>query len=187
MEYRIGQIVPHIRPRGITGAPLGKPVWHALVVPPGKEGAARAMLEVHGVHAQYPTREVKHKRRGKQIVRKLPVITQVVYAQFKHAPQWDVLKRRRIITGVYGRGDWPIEIPYGVVRAVMGLPTVAEELARQRAEMARVREGDRATILTGPLEGMVVDIEKVEHGRAWFSSLTGVKGETSTDRLERNI
>lgn len=122
------------------------------------------MLRAHDIHAQFPIREKRYHQRGKAVVRKLPVITQVVYAQFKAAPQWDILKRRRLITGVYGRNAVPIAIPYDVIRAVMGLPTVAEELEAARRELLRVREGDRAEITLGPLSGLVVDVREVMRG-----------------------
>lgn len=187
MTYHIGQVMPYTAPRGFTGAELPKPVWHALTVPPGREAATRDMLGHHGIHAQYPVRETKHFRRGKKIVRKLPVVTQVVYAQFRGAPQWDVLKSRRLITGVYSSNGTPISIPYDVVRAVMGLPTVAEELEEARREMARVRQGDKAEITRGPLAGFLVDVERVAHGRAWFSTIAGLKGEAQVQDLERKV
>lgn len=185
MTYHIGQIIPYTPPRGLTGPELDKPVWHALIVPPGREAATRDMLGLNGIHAQYPVREKRYHVRGKGITRKLPVITQVVYAQFKAAPQWDILKRRRLITGVYGYGDRPIAIPYDVVRAVMGLPTVAEELEQARRDMLRVREGDKAEIAEGPLAGFVVDVTKVSGGRAWFETMTGLRAEASLSSLVR--
>lgn len=187
MEYKIGQLVPLEYQRGITGAPLPRPVWYALTVPGGKEAAARDMLALRGVHAQFPVRETKYRQRGKQIVRKLPIITRVIYAQFHDAPNWDVLKQRRLITGVYGYGDKPIAIDYNIIRSIMGLPTVEEELAAARRELLRVREGDSATIAQGPLAGFVVNIDKVAGGMAWFTTLAGIKGSAATDTLERNI
>lgn len=185
MQYRKGQVVPFEYKRGLTGAPLPRPVWYALTVPGGKEAAARDMLGLRGIHAQFPTREVKYRQRGKQIVRKFPIITRVIYAQFHDAPNWDVLKQRRLITGVYGYGDRPMPIPYDVVRAVMGLPTVQEELEAARREMLRVRDGDKATISSGPLAGFVVNVDEVKDGIAWFETMTGIKGSAKVNTLER--
>ena len=184
-EWFIGQVLPYEPPRDIIGADLPEPAWYALTVPPQREAAARDMLTLRGVHAQFPVREVTHAKRGKKIVRKLPIISRVVYAQFKAAPQWDVLKARKLITGVYGYDDQPMKIPYDVVRAVMGLPTVAEELEAARRELLRVREGDKAEICDGPLSGFVVDIRKVSHGRVWFETLTGIKGEADVSGVIR--
>lgn len=184
-EYKIGQIVPYIPPRGIAGKPLPSAVWHALTVPGGREAAARDMLGCLGVHAEFPVRERKYQQRGKSIVRKLPIITRVIYAQFKAEPQWDILKQRKLITGVYGIGERPLVIPYNVVRSVMGLPTVEEELEQARRELLMAREGEQATILDGPLSGFVVDVEKVAGGMAWFSTLAGIKGSAAITSLER--
>lgn len=186
MTYQIGQIVPHAKPRGLTGAELSSCVWHAITVPGGKERAASEMLKSNGVHAQYPTRDVTYRQRGRKIVRKLPIITRVIYARFCHAPQWDVMKDRRLITGVYSRDGWPIEIPYDVVRAVMGLPTVAEELEQARREMLQPKAGHKARVLDGPMAGFLVDVRKVRHGRVWFETVTGIKGETDISKLVRD-
>ena len=114
------------------------------------------MLECRGVHAQFPTRDVRHKLRDKMITRKLPMISRVIYAQFRAAPQWDVMKSRLINTGVYCHGTTPIEIPYNVVRAVMGLPTIAEELEAARRDMLRVTDGCKAELMVGPMAGFFV-------------------------------
>lgn len=184
--FYIGQILPYEKPRGITHGPEIKPVWYGLTVPPQKEKAARMMLEANGVHAEYPTREVRHFRRGKAVVRKLPVVSRVVYAQFRQPPQWDVLKERKLITGVYG-GSRPYAVPYDVVRAVMGLPTVAEELEAARREMLKVREGDEARICDGPLADFIVNVTSVKHGRVWFETMTGIKGDAPESSLERRV
>lgn len=184
-KYEIGRTYPLDFGRDIIGPRLAVPVWHALIVPPMKERAAAEMLKQKGVHAFFPERERKYHRRGKSFVRKFPEITQIVYAKFRHAPNWDVLRQRRLITGVFSRGDTPINIPSDVIRAVQGLPTVAEELAAARAEMLRVRGGDKATITAGPLSGFMVDVSRVEQGRAWFETMTGIKGEMDTAKLER--
>jgi transcription antitermination factor NusG len=187
MTYYIGQVLPIDRKRGLTGDPLDAPEWYALTVHGGKESAARDMLKANGIHAQYPVREVKYRQRGKAMIRKLPIITRVIYAQFCRQPQWDVLKARRLITGVYGIGETPLVIPYDVIRAVMGLPTVEEELEAARREMLRVRDGDKAEITTGPLAGFVVDVNRVADGVAWFTTVAGIKGTARIDTLERRM
>jgi len=183
-HYKVGESVPLDYPRGITGAPMPT-AWYALRVPPQKERAVREFLKQKGVHACYPERGKVVQIRGKRHERKFPVITQIVYAKFRHQPQWDVLKARRIITGVFSYDDRPIRIPGDIVRAVMGLPTRAEELEAARQELLRVREGERAEIVEGPLSGFLVDVRKVQDGRVWFETLTGIKGEAATSAMKR--
>ena len=186
MTYHIGQTLPLDASHAITGAPIAK-VWFALRVPPQKERACREYLKARGIHACYPERDSTHRRRGKKIVRTLPIISQIVYAKFEAEPRWHILKARRIITGVFARDSIPIEIPGDVIRNVMGLPTVEEELEAARRDMLRVRPGDRATIKGGPLDGVLVDVEAVAHGRVWFATLTGVKGSGAEGSMERQV
>ena len=184
-DCKIGDRVPFTASRSITGTALPSPVWHALVVPPGKENAASKMLGENGVHAIYPTRESRYRSRGKAIVRKLPIITRVVYARFNAEPQWDVMKARRLITGVYSHGDRPIAIPYPVIRAIEGLPVHLAQLEAAQEAMLRVTEGDRAEIVGGPMSGFCVDVTRVADGRVWFSTVAGVRGEVSVAKVKK--
>lgn len=187
MTYHIGQRIPLDYTRSIIGSEMACPQWFALCTPPQKERAVREALRIRGIHACYPEREVSYIVRGKRHQRKFPIITRVVYAKFRRQPQWDVLKARKLITGVFGHGETPIVIPSDVIRGVMGLPTKAEELEAARRELLRVREGDRATLASGPLSGLLVDVTTVAEGRVWFETLTGMKGETTMDSVERVI
>lgn len=187
MTYHIGQKTPLEGRYNITGGKLDSPVWYAMLVPPQKEHAARNMLRAKGIHAVYPENEVSYSVRGRKVSRKLPVVTRIVYAKFTHAPQWHALKARRLITGVFSWGDRPIPIPSDVIRAIMGLPTEAERLEEARREMLRVKDGDRARLIGGPLDGLVVNISEVKEGRAWFDTLTGVKGSAEVGKMERVV
>ncbi len=92
-------------------------------------------------------------KNGQRVERLKPVIPGLIYAKFRAAPMWHVLKERGIITGVVCRDQTPIILPPDIIRRVMGLPTEAERLAAAKAELLRVREGDKARILSGPLAG----------------------------------
>jgi transcriptional antiterminator NusG len=186
-EYKIGQIVPFEYQRTIVGEPLDKPTWFALNTPPQREHIAREMLKAKGIHACYPERERTWTIRGKHVTRKYPVVSQIVYAKFKHQPHWDVLKRRRIITGVVSWGTVPIAIPKDTIAAVMGLPTEAEKIEQARRELLMVREAEQAVITEGPFAGAVVDVRTIKGGIAWFEMLTGVKGSARVDTLERYV
>lgn len=185
MKYEFGETYPLDYSRGITGQRLNRPRWYALTVPSTKERAVTEYLKQKGVHSTYPEREKSWVIRGKRYRRKYPVISGIVYAKFRHNPQWDILKARRLITGVFSYDGTPIELPGDIVRAVMGLPTRAEELQAAQDELKRIREGDRAEIISGPLDGLLVDVRKVEHGRVWFETLTGIKGEMESKQMER--
>jgi len=187
VTYEFGKTYPLDYTRGVVGSKMDSPRWYALTVPSTKERAVTEYLKQKGVHSCYPEREKSWVIRGKRHRRKYPVISGIVYAKFRHEPQWDILKARRLITGVFAYRGTPIALPGDIVRAVMGLPSRAEELQAAQDELKRVREGDRAEIVSGPLDGLLVDVSKVEFGRAWFETLTGIKGEMAVKDLERKI
>ena len=185
MSYEYGKMYTYTPPRGIVGQKI-EPVWHALVVPPQKERATREYLRAQGIYAFYPSQLSSRTIRGKKITRERPMITQHVYARFTHTPQWDVLKeQRRVITGVYSIASVPIAIPSDVIRRLQGLTVEAERLREARAELLRVRAGDKAAIKGGPLAGFLVDVRTVSHGVAFFEFLTGGKGSAEVGSLER--
>lgn len=185
MNLRIGDVVPLDYPRTIEGELMASPVWFALTVPANKENAAKQHLKRKGIHSCYPEREVAYRSRGKRHKRTMPVIARVVYAKFHREPQWDVMKARKLITGVYCYENRPIAIPGDVISQVMGLPTEAEKLEAARREMLRVREGDAAEILDGPMADMVVNVTAVRDGRVWWETLTGIRGTSSSGGLVR--
>lgn len=185
-EWKRGDIVPLENLRGIVGHEIC-PTWHALKVPPMRERKTVDYLKERGVHSCYPTRDKVYRLRGKSIKRQYPIITQIVYAKFRRAPQWDILKARKLITGVFSYGDRPIVIPKDIIAGVMGLPTEAERLEQARRELMRVREGDKASLIGGPLSGAVVDVTRVSEGRIWFETLTGIKGSADPAAMERKL
>lgn len=184
-ELNIGDVVPLTAKRGIVGSPLASPRWHALRVAPLKERASRETLKANGIHCFYPTEERMRVQRGKRITWDHPQVTQIIYARFKHQPQWDVLRDRKIITGVFCIGTTPIILPSDVIRQVQGLPTRAEELRQAREALMRISEGDRAEVLDGPLAGLVVDVTRTNDGRVWWQTIAGIKGQIDRDGLRK--
>jgi hypothetical protein len=189
-QIAVGDVVSWEKPRGIVGDRLDKPRWHALRVAPGAEKSRIAMLRADGVFAFCPMEERERFERGKKIVTEHPTVTQIVYAKFQHLPQWDVLKARRIITGVFCYGTRPIDLPADVIRAVQGLPTRAEEMAAAKAEMMaqmyQVERGDVAVFEGGPLDGLSVDVLDVRNGRVWWQMIgTGMKGDCTVGRVRK--
>lgn len=165
--------------RGILGSELLSPIWHALLVPPRKERSTREILREAGQFAFFNERETVRHRFGRKTVFKRPIVPRLVYARFKRAPQFDVMKARGIITGVFSRGGVPICLPRGIVRAIHGLSVAYEELEAAKAELAALKPGDRAEIIEGPLAGVLVDVDRVKDGRVWWSTAIGLKGEVA--------
>ncbi len=181
-SLRVGAVLPVEGRWRITGQPLDTPEWYALRV--RGESKAKAKLEFAEVEVAYPVeRDIRFKN-GQRVERLKPVIPGLIYAKFRAAPMWHVLKERGIITGVVCRDQTPIILPPDIIRRVMGLPTEAERLAAAKAELLRVREGDKARILSGPLAGMVVDVRSMRGSRVWWAA-GFVKGEAEINGIER--
>lgn len=187
-SYRIGQTFPAATIRGIVSGPEMTPVWHALIVAPQRERATRDYLRNRDIFAFYPCEEVSRVVRGKRITKERPLVTQHVYAQFRAQPQWDVMQRvHRLITGVYSRYGVPVEIHRDVIRHLQGMTVEADRLKAAKAEMMRVREGDRAQITAGPLAGFMVDVESIWGADAWVSGLMGHKMRVALSSLAREV
>jgi hypothetical protein len=186
MTYQIGQCVPLDYARTITGTACD-PVWHCLVIRSGTERSSRERFRALGVHSFYPSQGIVRHLRGRKIETERPIVTGQLYAKFRAAPQWDVMKeQRRMILGVYAIQGRPIIIPPDIIRHLQGLTVEAERLAEARADMLRVRAGDRATINAGPLKGFMVEVDSITGGDAWFRFLTGGKGNAALQNLDRD-
>jgi len=185
MHYRIGQTHPVEGRRGITNETPITPTWYCLFCPPQKEIATRGHLRAHGVYAFFPSREKRWTVRGRTYRRELPEVTGYVFAQFKYEPQWDVMKEtRRLITGVLG-GSFPYPIATEVIRHMQGLTVEAQKLEEARREMLRVREGDKARIVSGPLAGFIVDVRSVNGKEAQVEGPLSGRMTASIATLER--
>lgn len=188
MTYHIGQIYPPATTRRIVTGPETAPVWYCLKVPPMKERAAREFLRIRDIYAFYPSEEKHRIVAGRKRTYEHPIITGHVYAQFRQQPQWDVLKRvYRLITGVYSNGEKPIAIPRDVIHHLQGLPTDAELLKAAQEELLRIRAGDVAEIVEGPLAGFCVNVVGTAEGEAFFEFVTGGKGRASLASLRRRV
>ena len=188
MTYHIGQIHPPANPPRITTGPEIPPVWHCLIVPPQKERAAREFLRKRDIFAFFPSEETTRTVAGKRHIIEKPMITQHVYAQFRQQPQWDVLKRvHRLITGVYCMSGIPIAIPRDVIRHLQGMTVEVERLRAAQEELMRVRAGDVAEIVTGPLAGFSVNVVGIVDGEAMFEFWTGGRGRASLKSLQRKV
>jgi len=190
IDLKVGDTVPLDYKRGITGRKLDKPVWHPLRVAPGKELAATGILKRHhGIEAFVPTEDRQRTVRGQRITRTFPQVTQIVYAKFHYAPNWDVMRERRIITGVFCTGCKPIILTPDTIRIVRGLPTKAEELAAAREELLRVNAGERVRLVSGPFEGMEVDVTQAADRKVWWAVTLAngmpLKGEVSRDDVSK--
>ena len=189
LHLRKGDIIRSTGPvRGITGQPLDAPRWYALRVAPGREAKTLTKLGKDVADACYPTEERHRFVKGKKVTTKHPAITQFIYAKFTHAPQWDVLKARNIITGVISTDCRPIILHPDTIRAIMGLPTEAERLAAEREERMRIYPGEKVELVNGLVAGFFVDVTASKDGRIFWEYLTGagtIKGESKREDVRK--
>lgn len=138
-----------------------------------------------GTEVVYPTETRARNIAGKLHKTEHPMISQIVYARFTYEPQWDVLRDRRVICGVFTRQGLPIALSGDDIARVMGLPTEAERMEAERIEAQRPRVGEQAELQVGPFAGFMVDVDRVEFGRVWYSMATGVRGSAPEAILRR--
>jgi transcription antitermination factor NusG len=185
---KIGDPWPFRSARGLTGRPLAKPVWYALVVAPQTEAKISKQLENAGVKVLYPVDSRVRHHHGRKYEYEVPIISRIVYARFEFSPQWDVLKERRIITGVFCDRNRPVIVPENVVRIIMGLPLEEDRLEQERIAAMTPEVGEQVILATGPFKGFCVDVVKTEAGRVWYKSVTNlgvVDGSAEITGIER--
>lgn len=192
---KVGDPWPFESARGIVGGPCD-PVWHALITRPQKERDTRHRLQNARCVVRYPTIDKTRHINGQKRVYTVPIIPRIIYVKFTYEPQWDVMRDRGVIIGVFSKGNQPLAIDEDKVNAIMGLPSTVEQ-ERQAALEAEEQErlsrlnfqvGDRAILTEGPFAGFFVDVTKVEAGRVFYKFLTSefpMRGEDTSGILQR--
>lgn len=187
LDLKLGDPWPFKSSRGLTGRPM-ETKWFALVVAPQREARVAKQLSNAGVTVEYPTEQVIRHRSGKRIERVKPMISRIIYAKFDFAPQWDVLKQRRIITGVFCRGVSPVVVADPIVREICRLPEVEDEMERERIAALTPDVGEQVQLRGGLFDGFRVDVIRSEYGRVWYQAVTDIgsmQGEASVEDILR--
>lgn len=188
LNLDIGDAWPFASSRGLTGAPMDTPTWFALVTAPQKEKRASDRLKNAGVNVRYPTKDLQRHIRGQKITYTVPFISQIIYAEFSYKPNWDVMRDRRVITGVFSRDGVPIALRETDVAKVMKLPVVALRLETEKQEAIKPKVGEPAKLIDGPFADFFVDVTKVDGARVWYEVITElgrIKGEDASGLVQR--
>lgn len=186
LELKSGDPWPFRSARGLTGTQLDHPATYALITAPQGEGRAKSLLEAgRSVSVQFPTRTRVRHVCGKRRETSHPIIPRIIYATFRCAPQWDVLRARRVIVGVFCHHGRPVKLSPDDVARVMGLPTEAERQETAAREAARPRIGEMAKITMGPLSGFFVEVREVSGGEVLFEMSSGIRGRADVNALRR--
>ena len=192
MHYRIGQSYP-IEGRGIFAERLEcGPRWFIFRVPPMKERAAAAWLMSNGaLEAWYPTTTDWVPAKGSNPRRrKVPYERRVapgyLFVCVDRVPRWYTLfeAARGRLSRVVTMGGLPFAIPDEVIGHMKLVPRRIQHLndkaeAEQYAAWLAKQpvEGGLATVKTGPLTGVMVEVASIHGGLAqciaWgFSKVT---------------
>lgn len=192
---KVGDPWPFESARGIVGTPCD-PAWYALITKPQKERETRHKLQNAGCVVRYPTIDKTRHICGRKHIQTVPIIPRIIYAKFKYTPQWDVMRDRRIIVGVFSIEDRPLEIDEDKVNAIMGLPSVVEQerqaardaVERERQARLNFKVGERAMLTEGPFAGFFVDVTRVELGKVFYRFIESgfpMRGEDTSGILRR--
>jgi len=186
---QIGDEWPFESSRGIVGAPC-EPAWYTLITRPQKERETRHRLQNARCVVRYPTIERTRHIRGQKQTQLIPIIPRIIYARFKYQPQWDVMKDRKVIVGVFSKGDEPLVLTDQEVAAVMDLPVTIIQLEDEKLEAIRPKVGEKAKLTDGPFTDFFVDVTRVEAGRVWYEMTVGgmrMKGEDTSGIVQRVV
>ncbi len=192
MKYEIGQMVPFDFPRKLLGDELALPEWYILRTVPQREFAAQAWIQHFGVLAWLPTeprwRKAPRGRRDK-VQYQHRIAPGYLFCHFHRSPNWDVIrdKGKGKVSGVVSEGEWPLVIPDEAIAKMRLVPEQIEIQRHKAMEARRIRPGDKAEIIDGPLAGWTVDVARIDAGIAHF--VIPLLGETeatiSVGSLER--
>ncbi|AUQ64425.1 transcription termination/antitermination protein NusG [Phaeobacter inhibens] len=191
LDLKEGDPWPFRSSRGIVGKPC-EPVWHALITAPQKEAHTKEVLERvfdgAGVQVVYPEVSKFRKVNGQDREFVSPMIARIIYAKFSYEPHWDVMRQRRIVSGVFSIADKPVRLAQDDVDQAMGLPTEQERQELERIRAIMPCAGEPAKLIGGPFKGFFVDVKKVEAGRVWYEMAFGdrrVSGEDTQGLVQR--
>lgn len=182
-NYFIGASFP-LEPQRPVQEGDTSPAWYAFQTPPLKEIAAQAWLERKGVEAWFPT-EPRRRRlsRGKRpfVEYEGRVVPRYIFARFTGRPRWDALMQCRWLTRVVGVNGAPLPVTDAIMSAMAQVPQTLEAIRKAEAEKRIVRPGDKVRIITGAMQGWVVDVTAVHAGIAKLIMPLLGKTETNID------
>lgn len=167
--------------------------WYALVVPPGAEFRAETALKRRGYSVFVP-HEWKWRRVSRYAKRRVskpyPILVRYVFIGFEGSPPWATIEN---IEGVRGQARLvafsgrPARLDPDDVSYLMRLCGESVPGRQTPNPHKGLKAGDAAQIVSGPLQGQIVRIEKLDAKRAqaYFGMLGSMRTiEISLANLE---
>jgi len=177
-EYQLGQIVP--APSNAPLDPFGPicvPSWYCILPKPTTKQhiEGRDFFRAHNMHSFFPSEEHTRRNRKSVTAYEKAVMPGYLFAQVLQWPRWDVIKAEKWCAGVFRVGENPVVFPYPIIRHLQGMTVESERLRRAEdalsasmMDAARPVAGKPARFVSGPLQGVVVDVESVREAVAFF-------------------
>lgn len=156
--YALGDAAP---PR--VRAPLlrrpGLLRWHALLVYPRRETAAKAWLEQRGVYAFFPVAVVRlaYRHRYREITR--AYLPGYLFAKFPGEPAWhEVIGSPFIHNTLRRHNGEPGILHPETMESLKAMRTTDDMLAERRQAATTIRRGCKVRFVRGPFEGWEVEV-----------------------------
>jgi hypothetical protein len=165
-------------------------VWVVLITPPQGELVATAWLARQGItEAWHPTETVYIRSRfakDKRIPRIKPIATGYLFARLDRRPIWDFLfaQSNRKILDVMRIGENPVAMADADLMQMKQMPERINAMRQAAIDAATIREGDRATIAGGPMDGWSITVDRIGGGMAFFEAPIG-RSAVSVDMLQK--
>lgn len=198
MTYEVGQFLPAYEAPGIVrtdaeGDPVGGARWHALLVYPQRERAAKAWLNRFSIDAFFPVEDAFRWRRNRMVRYERCYLPGYLFAHFPGTPLWHrIIKAddRRLVHDVIRMSDGitPGVLHPDTLVELEAMRDMAKTIEAKRQAKRALRPGDRAKFNSGPFAGYEVEIVKVNtaSGKARFLQMVGaIHGEASIDALDK--
>jgi transcription antitermination factor NusG len=185
-------VLPPYVPPGIVRP--GRSRWHALLVFPQRERAAKVWLARWQVEAFYPVKIEHIRKRGFLRPVAYNYLPGYLFANFPGAPTWHRImgrdNERRLIRDVLRMSDGltPGELVPETLEKLLAMRDMDATIEEQSRLRRMLKPGDRARFNGGPLTGQEVEIVSVDtHDRAKFNLkiFGAAPGEASVDMLDK--
>jgi transcription antitermination factor NusG len=188
-----GEVLPAFQPAAIYRP--GRSRWHALLVFPQRERAAKAWLGKWGCDAFFPVRRKYRWRRNQRVPYEAAYLPGYLFANFPGEPRWHAIlgDDRRLIRDVLRMSDGvtPGELHPDTLVRLEAMRSVEAQIENVAAARKVLRKGDVARFNSGPMADMPheVVVVSIDGGKAKFEiRITGgspVRGEARLAMLDK--
>jgi transcription antitermination factor NusG len=166
----------------------GPPRWHALLVFPRREQAAKDWLDARGVYAFFPVSVERRMVRRYLTDVARAYLPGYLFARFHGEVAWHRVLGSPFIHNALRRANGePGLLHPETLESLREMRTTDDKLAERRANECLIRRGCKVRVISGPFQEWEVEVTEITtSGRAKFEVklLGGTVGECALDALE---